>query len=97
MIYQNNLFSLVRKPQKIPSTFGNQTCLLDLFCCPEELETLWEQDNSKKDIIPYIQEIQKKSEYKQRKDIQQRIANQMQQFSKEEEYGLLNRLDNETG
>jgi hypothetical protein len=92
LAFQNKDISFLRKPNQLPSTSGSQDSFLDMFSKPQELKDLL-QNNPYFDLCkPYI-DLSDKQEIK---DFDTRLAHQTTTFSLEQEYGLLNRLDNDT-
>lgn len=92
MLYSNKNYTLLRKPHKIASTFGEQQSILDYFSSPQELQTII-QNNSDFDqwqsycyLDGYTKDV----------NFTSFVNNQTTQFTKEQEYWLLNRLDNDT-
>ena len=94
-IYSNKDFSLVWKPHTIPSTFGKEESFLDIL------------KNRQQDLqtAPLTALLQEKTDYlpssllsslKEETDIHKRASYQVDTFGQEQEYGLLNRLDNDT-
>lgn len=88
--YHNDDFFVLWKPNGIPTTFGKETCFLDIlmgktrqqktdFSIPEHL-------------IPYI-DLPDFTQIELKKTL---IDQQVHAFGKDDELGLLNRLDNET-
>lgn len=94
IIYENNDFYFFWKPHHIPSTFGEQKSYLDYFLLPSELESIYDPKTLSiyKSIKPFIDF----SSLKKVENPEQAIEHQISEFSKEEEFGLLNRLDNDT-
>ncbi|MEI7562810.1 MAG: pseudouridine synthase [bacterium] len=94
-IYTNEDFSLVRKPAMIPSTFGKEKSFLDILKnAPQKfqsapLPSLLEKKFD--DIPPFLLDS-----LQEEKDIHKRANVQVDKFRQEQEYGLLNRLDNNT-
>ena len=91
MIYSNPNYSLLRKPQGVASTFGEQQSILDYFLDLQQLQSIINK-NSDFDkycsycyLDGYIQD-----------SLDTFLHNQTTSFNKEQEYGLLNRLDNDT-
>ncbi|AHB41803.1 hypothetical protein P148_SR1C00001G1024 [candidate division SR1 bacterium RAAC1_SR1_1] len=91
MIYSNQNYTLLRKPNGIASTFGGQQSILDYFEDSQQLQTIL--NNS--DFDQYQSYCYLDGYTKQNADTF--LHNQTTQFTKEQEYGLLNRLDNDTG
>lgn len=92
MIYSNQNYTLLRKPNWIASTFGNQQSILDYF---EDLQQLQLILNNNSDFNKWKNYCYLNLYIQQNLD--NFIYNQITQFTKEQEYGLLNRLDNDTG
>ncbi len=92
MIHSNQNYTLLRKPNGIASTFWGQQSILDYF---EDLQKLQSIINNNSDFNKYSLYCYLGGYVKQ--DIDTFLFNQTTQFTKEQEYGLLNRLDNDTG
>lgn len=91
MIYSNKNYTLFRKPHGIASTFWEQQSILDYFEDWEQLQSIinnsdFDQYHSYCYVNGYTQE-----------HLDTFLKNQTTKFTKEQEYGLLNRLDNDTG
>ncbi len=91
MLYSNQKIYLLRKPHWIASTFWSEKSILDYFKNPEQLLSILQKSDfnnyhSYCHIDGYTPET-----------INNFIINQTTNFTKEQEYGLLNRLDNDTG
>jgi 23S rRNA-/tRNA-specific pseudouridylate synthase len=94
-IYSNKDFSLVWKPHGIPSTFGKEESFLDILKNkPQDLQ-----------LISLTALLKEKAEYlpsfllsslEEESDLQGRRNCQLDTFGQDQEYGLLNRLDNDT-
>lgn len=93
MIYTNKDYYLLRKPHGIASTFGEQQSILDMFQDKELLQTIIQNNSDFDKYSPYCY----LDGYTKEDDITSFLTNQTTQFTKEQEYGLLNRLDNDTG
>lgn len=93
MLYSNQNYYILRKPNGIASSFGLQQSILDFFKSPAQLQSIIQNnsDFNKYHSYCYI------DAYILDQDISLFIENQTTQFTKEQEYGLLNRLDNDTG
>ena len=91
MIYSNDIYYLVWKPHGFASTFGQQESLLDLFSSPDKFK-IFIQNNS--DFSKYYSYCY--LEWYKEIDIFSFLHNQTRLFNKDQEYGLLNRLDNDT-
>lgn len=92
MLYTNWNYYLLRKPHWIASTFGPQQSILDYFQTPEQLQSIIQKDSDfdKYSQFCYLEDFTKC-------DFVIFINNQISQFTKEQEFWLLNRLDNDTG
>lgn len=90
MLYTNWDYTLLRKSHGIPSTFGKQRSILDSFQDPEELQLLLEDS----DFDQYSQYCY--LDWYTKENLANFLDIQTKQFTKEQEYGLLNRLDNDT-
>lgn len=91
MIYSNQNYTLLRKPHGIASTFWDQQSILDYFGDLQQLQSIitnsdFHQYSSYCYLDGYIQQ-----------SLATFLKNQTTQFTKQQEYGLLNRLDNDTG
>lgn len=91
-LYSQNDYYLLRKPRGIASTYGQEKSVLDFFKQLWELETLYSKDCDKEILSTYVDVSQYKEE-----DLSLFVKNQLDSFSQKQEYGLLNRLDNDTG
>jgi len=87
--YQNDDFFVLWKPNGIPTTFGKETCFLDILMGKQPNQTL---DFS---VPPHLLAYIDLPDFIQTELTQSCIENQLHVF-KEEELWLLNRLDNET-
>lgn len=88
--YHNDDFYVLWKPNTLPTTFGKEVCFLDILLGKE---TQPDTDFSiPKFLVPYID----LPDFKPCILKQSLIQHQLAVFGKEEELGLLNRLDNET-
>ncbi len=91
MLYSNNKYYLLRKPNGIASTFWEQQSILDYFGDIQQLQSIlnnsdFDQYSSYCYLDGYTQE-----------NLDIFLRNQTTKFTKEQEFGLLNRLDNDTG
>jgi 23S rRNA-/tRNA-specific pseudouridylate synthase len=111
-IYQNDNFLLIWKPAGIPSTFGKEESFLDYMkkksespftltplseLLPAELVSFAEgflEEGLKSNKIE--QNRKKWGTIKTQEQLNQTIRHQVDIFGQGQEYGLLNRLDNET-
>ena len=93
IIYENQNFYLLWKPRGVPSTFGKEKSLLDYFWDRSELENLLKNNTDFEYCFPYIS----LDWFTKLEDISIFLDNQLGHFSKEQEFGLVNRLDNDTG
>lgn len=93
MIYENENIYLLWKPRGLPSTFGPEKSLLDFFSDKDQLDKLLQNNTDFEYCLPYIS----LDWYTKVEDISIFLNNQLTQFSQEQEFGLLNRLDNDTG
>jgi len=93
MLYSNQNYTLLRKPHGIASTFWQQQSILDYFQTPKQLQSIIQKDSDfeKYNSYCYI------DGYVLENDFSIFTNNQTSKFTKEQEYGLLNRLDNDTG
>lgn len=90
MIYWNKNYYLLRKPHWVASSFGNQQSILDYFNKPKQFQSIINNsDFYKYNSYCYIDNYTKEN-------LDSFIINQTIQFTKEQEYWLLNRLDNDT-
>jgi len=94
-IYSDQNFYFFWKPQGIPSTFGQEKSLLDYFDDISILQEILNNNKYNSDFqfcLPYMSlDLLKKEE-----GLQSFVINQIKNFTRDQEYGLLNRLDNET-
>jgi 23S rRNA-/tRNA-specific pseudouridylate synthase len=94
-IYSNKDFSLVWKPHAIPSTFGKKESFLDILKNrPQDIQS----DSLPpllKENIDYLP-LFLLSSLEEELDIQNWRVHQLDTFGQDQEYGLLNRLDNDT-
>gem|GEM_PF-627880 len=88
--YHNNDFYVMWKPSALPTTFGQEVCFVDILLG----KTINSDTNFSipKFLIPYID----LPDFKTCILKQETIQHQLDIFGKEQELGLLNRLDNET-
>lgn len=91
-LYSQNDYYLLRKPRGVASTFWAEKSILDCFDIQGELQSLayWGLDNK---ILSNYVDI---SKYSLEQDLDAFQKNQITNFSRKQEYGLLNRLDNAT-
>lgn len=97
-IYHNKDFILIRKPHGIPSTFGKLESFLDKI-----KESLSEHNITRtplselvpEDILLFV--IPRLADFTLVEDPEAQIRRQVDTFGENREFGLLNRLDNETG
>lgn len=87
IIYETEKFSFFWKPHGLPSTFGKEKSFLDHL----EENTLEFETSDYKPIQKYIDSSLQKVQ-----NTQSAISHQIQNFTKDQEYWLLNRLDNDT-
>ena len=88
--YHNDDFFVMWKPSALPTTFGKELCFLDILLGKENNITI---DFSLPDkLLPYID----LPDFSPCTLTQTMINHQIHVFGKNEEMGLLNRLDNET-
>ncbi|MEI7919137.1 MAG: pseudouridine synthase [bacterium] len=89
--YHNDDFFVLWKPNGIPTTFGKEQCFLDILLTntPKNKNTDVAIPNF---LLPYIDF----PDFVPTTLTEEKIQEQLQTFGKEEELGLLNRLDNET-
>ena len=95
--YQTKDFLLVRKPHGIPSTFGQEESFLDIL--KKHLTEPCVQSVGLEDVLdPSLQivPIPRSSEFVQVANLDAILREQVDRFGQEEEYGLVNRLDNDT-
>ena len=88
--YHNDDFFVLRKPNSIPTTFGKDTCFLDVLMGKTPDSKI--QFSIPQHLLPYI-DLPEFSQIELKKPF---IDHQIKEFGKEHELGLLNRLDNET-
>lgn len=99
LIYQNTDFYFFRKPNWLASTFGKEKSFLDYVFgdqidLPKHYLGYKDLDNS---LLEYIsQQIQYLEIIKQRDQKTQIIQDLINTFNQDKEFGLLNRLDNDT-
>ena len=93
MIYVFNDYFLLWKPRGVPSTFWEGKSILDYLETPWELGKLLIESTDTKILSTYV-DI---SQYTKFEDMEWFENNQRTQFSRKQECGLLNRLDNATG
>lgn len=92
ILYSRNDYYLLRKPRGVPSTFWEEKSILDYFEQPWELKTLTYSERDSQILSTYVDV----SRYLVEQDLGSFQKNQTTQFSRKQEYGLLNRLDNAT-
>ncbi|MEI8092213.1 MAG: pseudouridine synthase [bacterium] len=99
-IYKNKDFILIRKPHGIPSTFGNMESFLDLL--KENLSEhtfTWTplSELVPGDIFPLVSSRLKGfEEVRKIEENEELLRQQVDTFGQDQEFGLLNRLDNDT-
>ena len=100
-IYYNKDFALIRKPHWIPSTFGKVESFLDMI-----KETLSEHTVTwtplsllvPTELFPLvISRVEGFEEVSSAEEFEEILCQQVDMFGQDQEFGLLNRLDNETG
>lgn len=94
-IYTNKDFSLVWKPHTIPSTFGKEESFLDILKDRSQEIQVTPLTTLFKEKINYLPSFLLSSLQEER-DIQKWTDHQVDTFGQDQEYGLLNRLDNDT-
>lgn len=92
MIFSNQSYIFLNKPQWLSSSFGDNDSILDYFDNPQQLQTIIQKES----------ELDKYSQYFyldwfQTLDLYSFLENQKINFTKDQEYWLLNRLDQDTG
>lgn len=98
MIYQDDLLYYVWKPAGIPSTWGKQTSILDLLE-RGAYRMLWQEDMMHQYCDSMHHQLHKHiaSSFLQAvDDFHSVVQSLLQHFSREQEYGLVNRLDTPT-
>lgn len=88
--YHNDDFFVLWKPNALPTTFGKEQCFLDILLgnhIPKNIDF-----SIPRFLLPYVD----LPDFKPCILKQDAIQHQLVAFGKEEELGLLNRLDNET-
>ncbi len=90
MLYSNQNYTLLRKPHKVASTFWEQQSILDYFGDIQQLQSILNSDFDQYSSYCYLDGYTQES-------FDTFLRNQTTKFTKEQEYGLLNRLDNDTG
>lgn len=93
MLYSNSDYFLLWKPHKLPSTFGKEQSLLDYFHNIPQLQKILNTNSDFWSLISYCY----LDGYTLEEGLFTFVDNQTTQFTKEQEFGLLNRLDNDTG
>lgn len=100
-IYQNKDFALIRKPHWIPSTFGKVESFLDMIKETLSGHTITRTPLSSlvpTDLFPLvISRVEGFEEVGSNEEFEAILRQQVDMFGQEQEFGLLNRLDNETG
>ena len=100
-IYQNKDFALIRKPHWIPSTFGEMESFLDMIKETLTEHTItWTPLSSlvSAELFPLVtSRIEKFKEVCSNEEFEEILRQQVDMFGQDQEFGLLNRLDNETG
>ena len=100
-IYQNKDFILMRKPHGIPSTFGDRESFLDGVKKHISEHTITWTPLSElvpADIFPFVlSRLKDFEEIKTNEECEEILRQQVDRFGQDQEFGLLNRLDNETG
>jgi len=92
-LYSKEDYFLLRKPRTVASTFGDEKSVLDYFDIPWELQSLYKIPADNEILSTYV-DI---SKYTAEEDLDLFQKNQIENFSRKQEYGLLNRLDTPTG
>ncbi len=92
-LYSKNDYFLLRKPRGVASTFWEEKSVLDCFDTQWELQTLYKTTADNEILSTYV-DI---SKYNKEEDLIWFQNNQITNFSRKQEYGLLNRLDTPTG
>jgi len=92
-LYSKEDYFLLRKPRGVASTFGDEKSVLDCFDIPWDLQSLYKNPADTEILSTYV-DI---STYTQEDDLDVFQKNQVESFSRKQEYGLLNRLDTPTG
>lgn len=96
-IYQNKDFILIRKPHSIPSTFGKAKSFLDYIeeHLSEKIFT-WTPLSTliPKELFPFVSS--RLGDFKEAEDKEKILHHQVDTFGQDQEFGLVNRLDNET-
>lgn len=106
-IYQNNDYFLLRKPHGVPSTFGEQESFLDVVKNNMSEKCLVWTPLSQlvpEDVFSFISSrltssegIEKWKDWKmERWEMEDMLRQQVETFGEDQEFGLLNRLDNDT-
>ncbi len=92
--YENKDFYFFWKPHNIPSTFGKQKSFLEYM---EDFSNNIENEENSSIFKKIPVFIEKHINWLTKvADINKAIKNQLEHFTKEQEYWLINRLDNET-
>ena len=97
-IYENKDFILIRKPHGIPSTFGKLESFLDKIKNNEsEHNFTWTplSELVPEDIFSFMSS--RLGDFQPAEDPEVQLRHQVDTFGEDQEFGLLNRLDNETG
>lgn len=87
IVYETDKFSFFRKPHGLPSTFGKEKSFLDHLAEGNLEFNASDYQSIQKYIDSSLQQVQ---------NTKSAITHQTQTFSKDQEYWLLNRLDNDT-
>jgi 23S rRNA-/tRNA-specific pseudouridylate synthase len=99
-IYHNKDFMLIRKPHGIPSTFGKVESFLDRIKKQQtEHAITWTPLSAlvPSDVFPFISSrVKDLEEVGSIEELEEILSHQVDTFGQEQEFGLLNRLDNET-
>lgn len=100
-IYYNKDFVLIRKPHGIPSTFGKVESFLDMIKETLSEHTItWTPLSSlvPAELVPLvISRVEDFKEVTSNEEFEEILRQQVDTFGQDQEFGLLNRLDNETG
>lgn len=92
ILYSQKDYYLLRKPRGVPSTFWEEKSILDCFDIPWELQKINYSEIDSQIMSTYVDV----SQYGLEADLDMFQKNQKTNFSRKQEYGLLNRLDNAT-
>ena len=104
-IYQNQNYLLIRKPHGVPSTFGEQESFLDIIKNNmSEKRLVWTPLSQlvPEDIFSFV--TSRLEDFEERTNemeewnggMDQLLRQQVETFGEDQEFGLLNRLDNDT-